>query len=202
MTIMDRTETNIKFFDLIGNMELREDGVRDLINLDEIQNHVLSCLNDYLQLIGDVDITDNEEAYIELCQTLSSMINRDIAHSEVLEYDDELVSTDDIIYMVIDEDETAEIIALQDGSRFSGNYSFAVVTKTPDPMVMMEPGRDYEADYSPVPHTDFGVGFVLANVKITHDDGSEEIVPDDKTLLVPLGFIPLPLKKVLPLDGE
>lgn len=189
-----------RFLDMVSNIDLRDDGVKDLQSLDDVQETILLRLYDYLIAFNHIT-SDDEYVYNEMCIALSILLNRDFHTINGLDFDDEVVSKGELTYMLIEEQtQTADVCTLLEGAQITGNFLELKVTKTPDPIAMMETATEYDEFDNPVPMVPFGAGMILANVTLRHKNGRTEQLPSDMVMCVPLGYGSLPLKKVVSLQ--
>jgi hypothetical protein len=191
---MHESENDI-FREIISQVEVRE-GVGELQSLEDVKEAMLTSLFDHLAAFEDVDVND-EDAHAEACIMLTDHVGYDFEQIEGLDYGDEVVSVDELVLLVVDMTEgTTETFILDSSAELRGDVRDIMVGTSPDINAALDRSIDYDPETYPGPVIPFGVGLVLRNVSISHDEDEREFLPVSKLVFIPMGFTPFPMKKV------
>lgn len=191
---MTDPENSSSFKAIVGNLDLRQDGIYELTSIDDFKEQMLTRLFERVKNLDIFDVAD-EEVYQRVCYGLSLEMCEEFMATDGLQLNDEVVSTGEMIYTVMDsKDPTVDVRSLPANFTLRGKVMGFVVTSVPDTDLIGKDLSQYHL-YNPVPTVRFGLGMILCGA--TAGDNSRISFDEyGLTVCVPLDNEPAPVKKL------
>ena len=197
---MSKDRDDIAFQKITGRFERRHGHLRELASFEETKMRLLTVYYHQLAKIEGVDFFASG-ASNSLYHHLSDVMNREFGAIGGLECGDKVVSTEDMVFMISDNiSQRVTPSAVLPKFVLSGEVCGVVVGDVPETTDPNELMQLYE-DGQPIPMRPFGLSLMLWKAKqelkgktITRYPSNEAA---DLTVLVPLDFHAVPMKKLI-----
>jgi hypothetical protein len=197
---MSKDRDDLAFQKIADRFERRGGILQELASIEDAKNRLLTAYYRHLAAIEDVDFLASD-ATDSLYHRLNSLINRDSNHIDGLKSGDELVSTDDVVFMISDNvSKKVTPSAVLPDFTLKGEMCGLVVSNVPETTDVRELMELY-ANGQPIPMRPFGLSLMLWKSRqefkgktVTHYPSNETA---DITVWVPLDIHAVPMKKVI-----
>lgn len=207
---MSEQDTDAIFSQLVENLDLQHDGLRERQDLEPVRMAILESLSDHLIATNAHRYKDTELRGIAQ-QNLSELINQDLESLTGLSLGDEIQASGDTIFLLLDTRESEDdsegnpviAVGLNKDVRLTGELVYTEVMDIPDIKYLdlirageFRPDGESENDVNP-----YGVGFILKNAWVIHPDGHAEPVEERYTPFLPLNYPQLVVKRLVSIDA-
>ncbi|MDB5165917.1 MAG: hypothetical protein JWM00_807 [Candidatus Saccharibacteria bacterium] len=197
--LMSNPEINTVFREMVGDLDLRKDGMFEFASLEDYKDKLYTRLTDHLLALAPIDVY-NPEAYDDACKRLNDWVNEDFEDlSGDLERGSEVVTCAEVPYVVDGGD--SELLCLRilpPGVRIRGKAFGLAVGSMPDATQINGDLARYDGAVDK-----FGLGILILDAKIEDADGSAPLAPETlRPICIPLSSVRMPLKRVVPLTIE
>lgn len=195
---MTDPEKNDNFDENTSDFDIHQDGViHELASIEDFKDQMLMRLLDHVMSIEDFN-TGDEPAYNNVCHKLTDIMNQELAAIDGLEIGDEVVSSDEVMYMRIKHGENPldNVRTAPSEFRLRGKVEGLVVTSVPDNNIISKPLYLY-GEHNPIPSRRIGLALVLSDQTVESAGKVMHLTEKDVMICIPLGHYPVPLERIV-----
>ena len=193
--LMSNPEIDTVFREIVGDFDLRKDGMFELVSLEDYKDKLYTRLTDHLMALAPINVHD-QEAYYQACKRLNEWMNEDFEDlSGELERGGELVTCAEVPY-VIDRGDSESLClrVLPPGVRIRGKAFGLAVGSMPNVTRLNGELEHYDGAIDK-----FGLGVLILDAKIEDASNSSPLAPETlRPICIPINGERMPLKRVVP----